>query len=157
MEATCTIDKPFPRDFRSLNLREKEHLQKRIKLFYRTTFYVSSDFGLYLLQWVWLANVRRRMLVDVDECGIALEKCNQSYGYAHSTIRVRKPGHYTKGKKLTVIAAIEPGDPTLPPNVDGRVLPILGVSIEYLLRVEPIRFDFLILLMKYYRTSNNPD
>jgi transposase len=63
----------------------------------------------------------RKKLIDTDECGISLEKTNKSIGHAHTTIRVRKPGHYTKDTKWTVICGIEPGDPTLPPNVDGSI------------------------------------
>ena len=63
----------------------------------------------------------RKKLIDTDECGISLEKTNKGIGHAHTTIRVRKPGHYTKDTKWTVICGIEPVDPTLPPNVDGSV------------------------------------
>ena len=66
-------------------------------------------------------NVRRRQLIDFDECGIAMEKCNRKCGAAYTAIRVRKPGHYTKGLKMTVKLAVEPGDPDLPDNVDGSL------------------------------------
>jgi hypothetical protein len=66
-----------------------------------------------------VVGVERRRLIDVDECGIALEKCNSKYGYSHVSVRVRKPGHYKRDVKVTVIMAIEPGDPTLPANIDG--------------------------------------
>jgi hypothetical protein len=65
--------------------------------------------------------VERRRLCDTDECAIFLEKTNRTKGLSHTTIRVRKPGHYGKGKKLTVICCIEPGDPALPANVSGSV------------------------------------
>jgi transposase len=64
----------------------------------------------------------RPMYVDFDECGIALETTNTKYGHAHTSIRIRKPGHYTKSRKVTVIMAIEPGDPTLPANVAGSIV-----------------------------------
>lgn len=35
--------------------------------------------------------------------------------------RVRKPGHYHHGAKITVLFAIEAGDPRLPPNQRGSV------------------------------------
>jgi hypothetical protein len=59
----------------------------------------------------------RRGLCDTDECAIFLEKANRSKGLAHTTIRVRKPGHYGKGRKLTVICCIEPGDPALAAHI----------------------------------------
>jgi hypothetical protein len=65
--------------------------------------------------------LERRSLVDADECAIFLETVNRRKGLAHTTIRVRKPGHYGKGKKLTVILFIEPGDPALPANVAGSI------------------------------------
>ena len=36
-------------------------------------------------------------------------------------LRVRKDGHYGHGLKLTVLFAIEPGDPTLPAEVRGSI------------------------------------
>ena len=65
--------------------------------------------------------VLRRMLLDLDECGISLDQCNRKSGFAHKSVRIRDAGHYTRGKKLTVIAAVERGDPTLPPHMDGSV------------------------------------
>jgi hypothetical protein len=62
----------------------------------------------------------RRSFIDI-ECRISLETCNTRYGHAHTSIRVRKPGHYTKSRKVTVIMGIEPGDPMLPANVDGSI------------------------------------
>jgi hypothetical protein len=63
---------------------------------------------------------QQKKLIDTDECGISLEKTNKGIGHAHTTIQVRKP--YTKDTKWTVvICGIEPGDPTLPPNVDGSI------------------------------------
>ena len=58
-----------------------------------------------------VVGVPRRKFIDVDEFGIALEKCNRSYGWAPKIFRVRKEGHYTRGLKLTVLIAFEPGDP----------------------------------------------
>jgi hypothetical protein len=46
-------------------------------------------------------------LCDTDKCATFLENTNLSKGSAYTTIRVRKPGHYRKGKKLTVILGIE--------------------------------------------------
>jgi hypothetical protein len=42
-----------------------------------------------------------------EKCAIFLEKANRSESTAHTTIRVRKPGRYGKGKKLTVILCIK--------------------------------------------------
>ena len=65
--------------------------------------------------------VPRRKLIDVDEFGITMEKCNRTGGWALSVFRVRKDGHYHFGAKITVLFAIEPGDPRLPPHVRGSV------------------------------------
>jgi hypothetical protein len=56
-------------------------------------------------------------LIDFDEFGVSLEKCNRTGGWAVKVLRVRKDGHYHHGAKITVIFAIEPGDPQLPPHV----------------------------------------
>ena len=65
--------------------------------------------------------VDRCRLIDIDEFGISLERTNKKYGYAHVSLWVRKPGHYTHDTKVTVIVAFEPGDPTLPDGVDGSL------------------------------------
>jgi hypothetical protein len=65
--------------------------------------------------------VPRRKLIDVDEFGILLEKCNPTGGWVLRVFRVRKDGHYHHGAKITVLFAIEPGDPALPPHVRGSV------------------------------------
>jgi hypothetical protein len=64
----------------------------------------------------------RRGLCDTDECVIFLEKANRSKGLTHPTIRMRKPGHYDgKGRKLTVLLCIEPGDPALAAHIPGSI------------------------------------
>jgi DDE superfamily endonuclease len=65
--------------------------------------------------------IERKRLIDFDESGYELKCTNRSYGHCHSSIRVRKPGHYTKNTKLTVIMAVEPGDPALPAGIWGSV------------------------------------
>jgi hypothetical protein len=54
-------------------------------------------------------------LIDVDDCGIKIQRWNHKYGHSAKGVRIMKPGHYSKDTKLTVISAVEPGDPTLPP------------------------------------------
>jgi len=65
--------------------------------------------------------VPRRKFIDVDEFGISLERMNPKYGVSLKCFRVCKPGHYVRGTKLTVLFAIEPGDPRLPPATYGSV------------------------------------
>jgi len=61
--------------------------------------------------------VPRRMLIDVDEFGVTIERCNRKKGWALKLFRVRKDGHYGHREKLTVLFAINPGDPRPPPHV----------------------------------------
>lgn len=63
--------------------------------------------------------VRRRKMIDVDEAGFSLEKINRGRGRSAKGLRVRKRGHYTRDKKVTVRIAVSPGDPNLPPHVYG--------------------------------------
>jgi transposase len=65
--------------------------------------------------------VPRRKLIDFDEFGVSLEKCNRAGGWAVKVLRVRKDGYYHHGAIIPVIFAIEPGDPQLPPHVRGSV------------------------------------
>ena len=50
-----------------------------------------------------------------------MQSTNRKYGYAYSGDRVRQPGAYSGDVKDTVILAVEPGDPRLPPNIYGSV------------------------------------
>ena len=68
-----------------------------------------------------VAGCERRRLIDVDECGIEVQRTNRKYGHSAVGIRVVKPGHYSKDTKLTVLLAVEAGDPQLPPEVRGSV------------------------------------
>ena len=63
----------------------------------------------------------RFKLIDVDEFGVTLEKCNRTGGWALKVFRVRTGGHYHHGDKLTVLFAIEPGDPRVPAGNCGSV------------------------------------
>ncbi len=65
--------------------------------------------------------VPRRRLIDIVEFGVTLEKCNCTGGWAVTVHCVHKDGHYQHGIKMTVIFAIEPGDPALPAHVRGSV------------------------------------
>lgn len=68
-----------------------------------------------------ICGVPRRLLIDIDEFGITLEKCNRTGGWALKIFRVRKDGHYHHGAKITCLFGIEPGDPRLPPHVRGSL------------------------------------
>ncbi len=78
---------------------------------YRTEYWLTSPPPAGVL------GVPRRKLIDFDEFGVSLEKCNRTGGWAMKVLRVRKDGHYHHGAKITVIFAIETGDPLLPPHV----------------------------------------
>lgn len=68
-----------------------------------------------------ICGVSRYRLIDIDEFGLTLEKCNRTRGWALKVYRVRKDGHYKHGSKITVLFGIEPGDPRLAPNVRGSL------------------------------------
>ena len=83
-----------------------------VNLFKREQFWtMPPPFGVH--------GCERRRLIDVDECGIELMRSNRKYGHCSSGIRVVKPGHYSKDTKLTLLLAVEPGDPDLEPQVQG--------------------------------------
>ena len=63
----------------------------------------------------------RYKLIDADKFGITLEKCNRTEGWALKVFRVRKDGHYHHGHKITVLFAIERGDPRVPESARGSV------------------------------------
>ena len=85
-----------------------------INLFKREQFWqMPPPFG--------VSGCERRRLIDVDECGIELQRTNRKYGHTYCGVRMVKPGHYSKDTKLTIILAVEPGDPALQPEVQGSI------------------------------------
>ncbi len=74
---------------------------------------LSPPFGIY--------QVSLRKLIDFDEFGVSFEKCNRTRGWAVKVMRIQKDRHYHHGTKMTVIFAIKPGHPDLPPHVQGSI------------------------------------
>ena len=66
--------------------------------------------------------VERRKLIDVDEFAVEHKRLNRSKGWGMSCYRVRTVGNYKKETKLTVILAIEAGDPRLPDENEGSIM-----------------------------------
>ena len=63
--------------------------------------------------------IERRKFIDIDEFAVEHRKLNRSKGWGLSCYRVRTVGNYTKDTKLTVILAIEAGDPRLGDGEEG--------------------------------------
>ena len=64
----------------------------------------------------------QRRLIDADEFGVHLNAANQKYGSSPIGLKIRKPGNYDRGTfKLTVILAVEPGDPAIQAGLIGSV------------------------------------
>jgi hypothetical protein len=98
----------------------------------------------------------RRLMIDFDECGLELQSCNRRHGMAFSGLRVRKRGNYSRDTKLTVIMAVEPGDPNLPNNVYGSIAwPRRWVWVSEDAGTTAVRFaQFTRYVMEYI--ENNP-
>ena len=60
-------------------------------------------------------------MMDVDEFGMSMNRCESKRGYSLSCFRVCKPGHYERTQKLTVLFAIEPSDHRLPVHARGGI------------------------------------
>jgi hypothetical protein len=65
--------------------------------------------------------IARQKFSDVDECGVKLNRCNRTRGWAITFFQICKAGHYSRTQKLTVLIGIEPGDPRLPANIPGSI------------------------------------
>ena len=69
-----------------------------------------------------IADVLQKDLLDADEMGIDISDACASYGHAVKKIPLQKLGNYGRGQfKLTLIIAIEAGDPKLEPDKLGSV------------------------------------
>ena len=65
--------------------------------------------------------IERRKFIDIDEFAVEHRKLNRTKGWGLSCYRVRTVGNYTKDTKLTVILAIEAGDPRLGDDEEGSI------------------------------------
>lgn len=54
-----------------------------------------------------IVGIPRAFFLDLDECGIWLEKCNRKFGKAFAGVHVREPGPYGHAEKWTLIMAID--------------------------------------------------
>jgi hypothetical protein len=52
---------------------------------------------------------------------VTLERCNRTSCWALKVFCVQKDSHYGHGKKITMLFAIEQGNPALAPHVYGSV------------------------------------
>ena len=59
-------------------------------------------------------------VINIDETGFYLKSISAKDGRSYTASRVCYPAHYIRADK-NVILAIEPGDPRLPPHVDGSL------------------------------------
>lgn len=108
---------------------------------------------------VGIHGTRQRKLIDADEFGVHLNAANRKYGSSPKGLKIRKPGNYDRGTfKLTVILAIEPGDPaiqvgligsTARPRVWARITTEPGTtSVAYR--------SFFQSVLNTYNAINNP-
>ncbi len=66
--------------------------------------------------------IPRRLLIDADEFGLHLNLANRKYGSSPRGMRISKPGNYDRGTfKLTIILAVETGDPKIPAGQIGSL------------------------------------
>ena len=90
-------------------LRLSERIQFRVWAFW------------HCLPGLGVVGIPRRKFIDVDKFGISLEKANRKFAWAPSCYQIRKDGHYQHGVRITVLFAIKPGDPALPPQICGSI------------------------------------
>ena len=120
MRKSCNIRRKPTQRLKELGLvrkvgsTEARQASLPINLFKREQFWqMPPPFG--------VNGCERRRLIDIDKCGIELNRTNRKYGRTYSGIRVVKPGHYSCDTKLTLLLAVEAGDLALPAGVRGSV------------------------------------
>jgi len=95
----------------------------------RESYEAFSASSIQKAQWFWsesppigISGVDSFKLINVDETGFYLKSVATKYGCSHTTTQVYHPAHYTRNEpKVNVILAVEPGDPLLPPDIDGSI------------------------------------
>ncbi len=61
-------------------------------------------------------------VIDADEFELHLNVANKKYGSLPKGLAIRKPGNYDRGDfKLTILLAVETGDPAIPAGQIGSV------------------------------------
>eukprot|EP00536_Pseudo-nitzschia_multiseries_P017123 jgi/Psemu1/49423/gm1.49423_g len=88
--------------------------------------YSPADMRREFLFWnrelpIGMVGISQKYFIDVNEFAMEAKRLNQSNSLAICFRRVRTVGSYEKGQKLTVMIAIEPGDPELPADVTGSI------------------------------------
>eukprot|EP00536_Pseudo-nitzschia_multiseries_P013304 jgi/Psemu1/34767/gm1.34767_g len=68
-----------------------------------------------------VVGIPRKYFTDVDEFAMEAKWLNRPNSWAICFRQVRTVGNYEKGQKLTVMIAVEPGDPELPVDVTGSI------------------------------------
>jgi hypothetical protein len=77
----------------------------------------------------------RQKLIDADKFGLHLNAANRKYGSSPRGLQIRKPGNYDRGTfKLTIILAVETGDPGIP---DGDISSVMNLRIWARVTTEP--------------------
>ena len=62
-------------------------------------------------------------MIDCDEMALVISDANENYGHAVKNLRVCKIGNYDRGEfKVTIIMAIEAGNPDLDDDVLGSIV-----------------------------------
>lgn len=105
--------------FKCLNLTRKKGSTTAYQAFTPKNVYLHHCFWKYNFPGG-INDVPMERLMDGDEMAFHLGDVSKGYGHAVKGLRVRKAGHYSRGQqKVVVIMYVEPGDPSLPPHVDG--------------------------------------
>ena len=65
--------------------------------------------------------VQWRLFIDIEEATFTLKATNQTAVYGHMSLHVRKSGHWTSGKKVTVLCGIEAGNQEIHESKQVRV------------------------------------
>ena len=69
-----------------------------------------------------IATISQRELIDCDEMALVISDANENYGHAVKNLCVCKIGNYCRGElKVTIIMAIEAGNPDLNDDVLGSI------------------------------------
>ncbi len=68
-----------------------------------------------------IVGIPRRKFINDDKFGISLEKANRKFAWAPTCYKIRNDGHYQHSVRITILFAIKPGDPALPPQTHGSI------------------------------------
>jgi len=93
--------------------------------------------------------VQQRLFIDIDEATFTLKATNQTAVHGHMSLHVRKSGHWTRGKKVSVLCGIEAGNPGIQAGAHRSLQ-----HLHFCLQILDMVFELYVQIKNKVRARN---